>query len=54
MSKHIDRADVDTKSLTGETFGNDAIGFIRVRKRKLKGGQPSIRSRPSVSAHVRR
>jgi hypothetical protein len=29
---------VDTKSDTRARFDNDAIGFIRVRKRKLKGG----------------
>jgi hypothetical protein len=28
---------VDTKIRTRDEFGNDAIGFIRVRKRKLKG-----------------
>jgi hypothetical protein len=34
---------VDTKCLAGDTFGNDA-GFIRVRKRKLKGGHPDLRT----------
>jgi hypothetical protein len=50
---------VDTKSLRGstfgttpslpkveprETFGNDAVGFIRARKRKLKGGHRDWRA----------
>lgn len=37
---------VDTKSCTSAAFGNDGnrIGFIRVRKRKLKGGHPSWRA----------
>jgi hypothetical protein len=35
---------VDTKGLSRQTFGNDdgLVGFIRVRKRKLKGGQPKM------------
>ena len=39
---------VDTKSLVVGIFGNDGIGFIRVRRRKLKGGQPSVRALPSL------
>jgi hypothetical protein len=35
--------DVDTKHPAVVTFGNDTVGFIRVRKRKLKGGSPSTR-----------
>jgi hypothetical protein len=37
---------VDTKSRDVAIFGNDAtgIGFIRVRKRKLKGGHPDSRA----------
>jgi hypothetical protein len=39
---------VDTKCRSGSTFGNDSnVGFIRVRKRKLKGGKPHIRALPS-------
>lgn len=34
------RARVVTKSQVGATFGNDNLGFVRVRKRKLKGGHP--------------
>lgn len=35
---------VDTKHGASATFGNgDTIGFIRVRKRKLKGGHPAWR-----------
>jgi hypothetical protein len=34
---------VDTKRRDGATFGNDGVGFIRVRKRKLKGGHPESR-----------
>jgi hypothetical protein len=35
---------VDTKCHVDETFGNDNVGFIRVRKRKLKGGHPQWRA----------
>lgn len=38
---------VDTKGEQVAAFGNDVIGFIRVRKRKLKGGHPSVRTFPS-------
>src|SRR5262245_29783500 len=35
---------VDTKGRAIATFGNDAtIGFIRTRKRKIKGGHPDWR-----------
>ena len=38
---------VDTKDQCTSTFGNDnTLGFIRVRKRKLKGGHASVRSLP--------
>jgi hypothetical protein len=37
-------ARVDTKGLHAQTFGNDSIGFIRVRKRKLKGGHRDWRA----------
>jgi hypothetical protein len=35
---------VDTKHSAGAIFGNDALGFIRVRKRKLKGGHADWRA----------
>ena len=40
-----DASHVDTKHPAVVTFGNDTIGgFIRVRKRKLKGGHPDMRA----------
>ncbi len=38
---------VNTKGGYFPLSGNDSIGFIRVRKRQLKGGHPSVRSLPS-------
>jgi hypothetical protein len=35
-----ERDAVDTKYHVDDAFGNDAAGFIRVRKRKLNGGGP--------------
>ena len=35
--------DVDTKCPDSGTIGNDTIGFIRVRKRKIKGGHAEWR-----------
>jgi hypothetical protein len=36
--------DVDTKFPSCERFGNDSPGFIRVRKRRLKGGHQDWRA----------
>lgn len=38
-----DSTAVDTKGRAGETFGNDTVGFVRVRKRQIKGGHPDMR-----------
>jgi hypothetical protein len=38
LAARINANPVDTKRRTRVEFGNDAVGFIRVRKRKLKGG----------------
>jgi hypothetical protein len=43
FGKDKQSAPVDTKLRTNPQFGNDAIGFIRVRKRSLKGGHPDHR-----------
>jgi hypothetical protein len=40
---------VVTKCNAGGTFGNDTAGFIRVRKRELKGGHPLWRTRATAS-----
>ena len=39
-----DSNNVDTKHTDVETFGNYGLGFVRVRKRTLKGGHPSSRA----------
>jgi hypothetical protein len=38
-----DESSVDTKSRDVGAFGNYGLGFVRVRKRELKGGHPSSR-----------
>ncbi len=43
-------ASVDTKCLSELTFGNDAIGFIRVRHRKLKGNPDPDYARHYITA----
>jgi hypothetical protein len=47
-TKHLDdktfgNDSVDTKPPAEGTFGNDGVGFIRVRKRKIKGGHAEWR-----------
>src|SRR6266496_2424969 len=37
---------VDTKREPWVRSGNDTIGFIRVRRRHLKGGHPEVRANP--------
>jgi hypothetical protein len=42
-------ANVDTKYLFAQTFGNDTSFFVRVRRRKLKGRNRRFHSKPLVS-----
>lgn len=51
MTMNDDASDVVTKHRDGGTFGNYRLGFIRLRKRSLKGYDPSWREyRPGVRA----
>jgi hypothetical protein len=44
-----DGENVDTKVTAGGRFGNYSLGFIRIRKRKLKGGRHGWRAKASSS-----